>query len=178
MSRLAKNPIPVPEGVTVTLSGRTVVAKGKEERSHTVHKDIKAEMNDNNVVLSIVADEPTQQSRAQWGTDHALIRSLFEGVHKGFEKKMILNGVGYRAQVQGSELVMALGFSHDVKYTIPQGVTIEVEKQVNMTVSGCDKQQVGQVCAEIRKWRPPEPYKGKGIRFEGEYIRRKEGKKK
>lgn len=178
MSRLAKNPIPVPEGVSVTLDGQTVKAKGKAERSYTIHKGIKVEMNDNVVQLSIPQDDPTKQLKAQWGTDHALIRSLFEGLSKGFEKKMILNGVGYRANVQGSKLVMALGFSHDVEYTIPEGVTIAVEKQVNLTVSGTDKQKVGQVCAEIRKWRPPEPYKGKGIRFEGEHIRRKEGKKK
>lgn len=178
MSRLAKNPIPVPQGVTASVAGQTLTAKGKAERKLAIHKDIAAELKDGAIVLSIRASEPTQQMKAQWGTDHALVRSLMKGVSEGFKKTMELVGVGYRAQVQGNTLVMQLGFSHDVKYDIPKGITITVDKQTIVTVAGADAQQVGQVCAEIRSYRPPEPYKGKGIKFEGERILRKEGKKK
>lgn len=178
MSRLAKNPIPVPAGINAAVEGQTVKAKGKVERTYVIHKDIGVELKDGAIQLSIKAAEPTQQMRAQWGTDHALVRSLFKGVSTGFSKTMVLNGVGYRAALEGNILVMQLGFSHPVRFNIPAGVTIAVEKTTILTVTGADAQQVGQVCAEIRKYRPPEPYKGKGIRFEGEQVRRKEGKKK
>lgn len=178
MSRLAKNPIPVPNGVTVSVNGQAVTAKGKGERVHVIQKDIAVELVDNNIQLSIKADEPTQQMRAQWGTDHALVRSLFKGMSTGFTKVMVLNGVGYRAAVEGKTLVMSLGFSHPVRFEIPEGITITIDKTTILTVTGNDAQKVGQCCAEIRKYRPPEPYKGKGIRFEGEQVRRKEGKKK
>lgn len=178
MSRLAKNPIPVPTGVTASVDGQKVTAKGKGERVHVIHKDIAVELVDNNIQLRIKADEPTQQMRAQWGTDHALVRSLFKGTSQGFTKTLILNGVGYRAALEGKTLVMSLGFSHQVRFEVPEGITIAVEKTTIISVSGNDAQKVGQCCAEIRKYRPPEPYKGKGIRFEGEQVRRKEGKKK
>lgn len=178
MSRLAKNPVPIPSGITASVNGQTLVAKGKTERKLAVHKDINVEIKEGAVVLSLRSQEPTQQMRAQWGTDHALVRSMLKGVSQGFKKTLELVGVGYRAAVQGQDLVMQLGYSHEVKYRIPQGITITVEKQTLIHVAGADAQQVGQVCAEIIKWRPPEPYKGKGIKYEGQRILRKEGKKK
>ncbi len=178
MSRLAKNPIPLPTGITASVNGQTLVAKGKVERSHNIQKDIAAEVKDGAVVLSIRSEEPTQQMRAQWGTEHALIRSIMKGVSVGFRKNLELVGVGYRAAVEGDTLVMQLGYSHPVKFKIPAGIKITVEKTTLVAVEGADAQQVGQVCAEIIKWRPPEPYKGKGIKYEGQRILRKEGKKK
>lgn len=178
MSRLAKNPVPIPSGVTASVDGQMLIAKGKVERKLAVHKDIMAEIKDGAVVLSIRSDVPTQQMKAQWGTDHALTRSLLKGVSEGFKKDLELVGVGYRATVEGKTLVMSLGYSHPVKFEIPEGITITVEKTTLVTVAGHDAQRVGQVCAEIIKWRPPEPYKGKGIKYVGQRILRKEGKKK
>lgn len=178
MSRLAKNPVPIPSGITASINGQTLTAKGKSERKLVMHKDISAEIKDGAVLLSIRSQEPTQQQRAQWGTDHALVRSMLKGVSEGFKKTLELVGVGYRAAVEGQDLVMQLGFSHPVKYRIPAGIKITVEKTTIVHVEGSDAQQVGQVCAEIIKWRPPEPYKGKGIKYEGQRILRKEGKKK
>lgn len=178
MSRLAKNPIPLPSGVTATVNGQTLVAKGKVERTHELQKDIAAELKDGAIVLSIRSEAPTQQMKAQWGTEHALIRSLMKGVSDGFKKNLELVGVGYRAAVEGKELVMQLGYSHPVKFPIPEGIKISVEKTTLVSVEGADAQKVGQTCAEIIKWRPPEPYKGKGIKYEGQRILRKEGKKK
>lgn len=178
MSRLAKNPVPIPSGVTASVEGQTLTAKGKVERKLVVHKDIAVEIKDGAVCLSIRATDATQQMKAQWGTDHALTRSLLKGVSEGFKKDLELVGVGYRAAVEGKQLVMSLGYSHPVKFNIPEGITITVEKTTLVTVAGNDAQRVGQVCAEIIKWRPPEPYKGKGIKYVGQRILRKEGKKK
>jgi len=181
MSKIARNPIAVPDGVTVTVSGQTVKIKGsKGEQSLAVHEDVKVELVDDagkkKVKLTPVSKETV--ARTNWGTNWSLIRNILKGVSGGYTKNLEIQGVGLRANVQGKNLVMQLGFSHDIVYPIPAGITIAVDKQTKITVTGTDKQQVGQVSAEIRGYKPPEPYKGKGIRYEGEFILRKEGKKK
>lgn len=177
MSRIAKNALTIPEGVEVNINGSEVKAKGKlGELSLTMVDEVKASVNDNQVTVEKVAN--TKFANAMWATTWRLINNLCLGVSKGFEKKLEINGVGLRANMQGSTLVMSLGFSHEVRYDVPQGVKVEVEKNTNITVSGIDKQQVGQVAAEIREFKKPEPYKGKGIKYADERIIRKEGKKK
>ena len=181
MSKIARNPIVVPDGVTVTVAGQNVKAKGaKGELNVNVHETVAVELKEiegkKKVVLTPRSKE--KSNRTEWGTNWSLIRNILSGVSKGYSRNLEIQGVGLRANVQGKNLVMQLGFSHDITYPIPEGITITVDKQTKIAVSGIDKQRVGQVSAEIRGFKPPEPYKGKGIRYEGEFILRKEGKKK
>jgi len=177
MSRIGKNPVALPAGVTVEVSGQTVKAKGKlGELSMRLHPEIGAKVEDGKVVVSTLTN--STMAKCNWATNRTLVNNMVKGVSEGFSKKLEIQGVGFRAQIQGQTLVMQLGFSHEVRYEVPADIKIAVEKQTQLTVSGIDKEKVGQVAAEIYGKRPPEPYKGKGIRFEGQYIRRKEGKKK
>src|SRR6478609_7288635 len=177
MSRTGKKPIPAVSGVTVTINDRVVTAKGpKGEQSLTLMDIVNARQTDQGIVIEPAND--TQEARAAWGTTRALIANMVAGVDKGFEKKLQIQGVGYRAAMQGKDLKLSLGFSHEVVFETPKGITIAAPTQTEVVVTGIDKQQVGQVAADIRGWRPPEPYKGKGVRYVGEYIARKEGKKK
>lgn len=177
MSRIGKRIIAVPKGVTVTLDGQTVSVKGpKGERSWTVAEEIEVSQNDEGISLGLRAD--TQRGRAMWGLSRTLVDNMVTGVTTGFEKSLDLVGVGYRAAMKGNALSLQLGFSHDVDIQPPAGVTFAVPKQTEIKISGADKQAVGQIAAVIRKLRPPEPYKGKGVRYSGEKVRRKEGKKK
>ena len=177
MSRIGKHPVPVPAGVDVTVNGQTVTAKGKlGELSFVVVDDLVAQLEGGKIAVNPRAD--TRRARTQWGTARTQISNLIEGVSKGFTVNLEINGVGYRAAVQGSELVLQLGYSHDVKYPIPEGITIKAEKPTAISIFGRNRQQVGQVAAEIRGFRSPEPYKGKGIKYTTETLIRKEGKKK
>ena len=177
MSRIGKKPVPVPSGVEVSLNGNAVAVKGpKGELNAILSELVSVEQNDDGVLVSPV--NKSQEARSFWGLSRSLVSNLVVGVSDGFVKKLELVGVGYRAQVQGQKLKLSLGFSHDVDYDIPEGIKVECPSQTEITVSGIDKQKVGQVGAEIRSYRTPEPYKGKGVRYEGEYIFRKEGKKK
>jgi large subunit ribosomal protein L6 len=177
MSRIGKKPISVPKGVTATVEGQTVRMKGpKGELSFAVHEDIDVKVEDGEVKVD--PRVKTQRARSMWGLSRSMVQNLATGVTTGFERKLEIEGVGYRASVQGKNLVLALGYSHDVNYAIPQGITITTPKPTEILITGSNKQQVGQVAAEIRQWRPPEPYKGKGVRYAGEFIFRKEGKKK
>jgi len=177
MSRTGKKPIAAVSGVTVTIDGRQVTAKGpKGEQSLTLMDIVNAKQTDAGIVVEPAND--TQEARAAWGTTRALINNLVVGVKDGFEKKLQIQGVGYRAAMQGKDLKLSLGFSHEVVYETPKGITIAAPTATDVTISGADKQQVGQVAANIRAYRKPEPYKGKGVRYVGEYIARKEGKKK
>ena len=177
MSRVGKKPVLVPAGVTARLDGRTVAVKGaKGELKFTAPDDVAVKIEGN--LISIDPRSDSKRARAMWGTSRSMIQNLVVGVTKGFEKKLEINGVGYRAAVAGKNLQMALGFSHDVIYPIPAGVTIVTPKPTEITITGIDKRQVGQIAAEIRAFRGPEPYKGKGVKYVGEFIFRKEGKKK
>jgi len=177
MSRIGKRLIAVPKGVTVTLDGQTVSVKGpKGERSWTVAEEIEVSQDAEGLTLGLRTD--TQRGRAMWGLSRTLVDNMVTGVTTGFEKSLDLVGVGYRAAMKGNALSLQLGFSHDVDIEPPAGVTFAVPKQTEIKISGADKQAVGQIAAVIRKLRPPEPYKGKGVRYTGEKVRRKEGKKK
>lgn len=177
MSRIGKRTIEVPKGVTVTLDGQTVTVKGpKGERSPTVADEIEVAQGDDG--LNLTMREDNQRSRAMWGLSRTLVDNMVVGVTTGFEKSLDLVGVGYRAAMKGNALSLQLGFSHDVDIQPPAGVTFAVPKQTEIKITGADKQAVGQIAAVIRKLRPPEPYKGKGVRYTGEKVRRKEGKKK
>jgi large subunit ribosomal protein L6 len=177
MSRTGKKPIPAVSGVTVTIADRKVAVKGpKGEQSLTLMDIVNAKQTDQGIVIEPAND--TTEARAAWGTTRALIANMVHGVKDGFEKKLQIQGVGFRAAMQGKDLKLSLGFSHEVVFETPKGITIATPTQTEVTVSGADKQQVGQVAADIRSWRKPEPYKGKGVRYVGEYIARKEGKKK
>lgn len=177
MSRIGKRLIAVPKGVTVTLDGQTVSVKGpKGERSWTVAEEIEVTQDAEGLTLGLRVD--TQRGRAMWGLSRTLVDNMVTGVTTGFEKSLDLVGVGYRAAMKGNALSLQLGFSHDVDIEPPAGVTFAVPKQTEIKISGADKQAVGQIAAVIRKLRPPEPYKGKGVRYAGEKVRRKEGKKK
>ncbi|MFC5359926.1 MULTISPECIES: 50S ribosomal protein L6 [Azospirillum] len=177
MSRIGKHPVPVPAGVDVSVNGQQVSAKGKlGSLSLTLIDDITAKLEDGKVVVAPAND--SKRARIMWATSRTLINNMVTGVNQGFTINLEINGVGYRAAVQGKELVMQLGYSHDVKYPIPEGITIKCDKPTAISVSGFDKQKVGQVAAEIRGWKKPEPYKGKGIKYDTETIIRKEGKKK
>jgi large subunit ribosomal protein L6 len=177
MSRTGKKPIAPVSGVTVSINDRQVNVKGpKGEQSLTLMDIVNAKQTDDGIVIEPAND--TQEARAAWGTTRALIANMVAGVNTGFEKKLQIQGVGYRAAMQGKDLKLSLGFSHEVVYETPKGITIATPTQTEVTVSGADKQQVGQVAANIRAYRKPEPYKGKGVRYVGEYIARKEGKKK
>ena len=177
MSRVGKHPVEVPNGVEVAVEGRTVTAKGKlGQLAYQATKDVTVALEDGKVVVKPAQD--SKRSRAMWGTARSRIQSMVTGVSEGFNKRLEINGVGYRAAVQGATLHLQLGFSHDISYPIPEGITIACERPTSVSISGADKQQVGQVAAEIRDFRPPEPYKGKGIKYADEIILRKEGKKK
>lgn len=177
MSRVANQAVELPSGVEVTLNGQQINVKGgKGVLAHVIHQSVEVTKTDN--ALSFAARSKDKQANALAGTTRALINNMVTGVSQGFEKKMELVGVGYRAQAKGQVLDLSLGLSHPVNYAIPEGITIETPSQTEILVRGVDKQLVGQVCAEIRAWRRPEPYKGKGIRFAGEHIVRKEAKKK
>jgi len=177
MSRIAKEPITVPKGVDVTVSGQSVSAKGpKGNQSMTLHQDVGVTLEDG--VLGVNPTSSGQKSIAMTGTMRSLLNNLVIGVSTGFEKKLELRGVGYRAQVQGSSLNLSLGFSHPVVHAVPDGIKVETPSQTEIVISGPDKQKVGQVAADIRSYRPPEPYKGKGVRYVGEYVAMKEAKKK
>ena len=177
MSRVAKAPVVVPAGVTITLSGQDITVKGPVgELSRTIHSDVVVSQEENNIITNIVAD--VKGAWAQAGTTRALINNMVEGVSKGFEKKLVLNGVGYRAKAAGKNLNLSLGFSHPVDHAIPEGITVETPSQTEIILKGADKQLVGQTAANIRAYRKPEPYKGKGVRYADEYVRRKEAKKK
>lgn len=177
MSRIGKKPVAVPQGVTASVDGQTVTAKGpKGELKFVVNDEVLIKLDD-----GAIAVEPRDQSkdaRSKWGMTRTQIENIVTGVKDGFERRLEITGVGYRAAMQGKNLQLALGFSHDVVYEAPEGVTISVPKPTEIVVNGIDKQVVGQVAAEIRKYRGPEPYKGKGVRYAGERIVRKEGKKK
>ncbi len=177
MSRIGKNPITVPDAVTLTQNGQHITAKGpKGELSFTLPAAVTGSLNDGEYTVHTV--EGSKNASAMWGMSRTMVANLIEGVTDGFKKNLELRGVGYRAQAQGSTLTMQLGFSHDVVYEAPEGITIAAPKPTQIIVEGIDKQKVGQVAAEIRSYRKPEPYKGKGVRYVGEYVRQKEGKKK
>lgn len=203
MSRIGKLPIELPKGAEVKVNGQSVEAKGpKGSLAITVSELLTPKMDDGALIVTprddilseaqalmkaveakgkkklTLAEALPAAARTQWGTARARLSNMVHGVTEGFSKTLELVGVGYRAQMQGNNLKLALGLSHDVVYEPPAGITIACAKPTEITVTGIDKQVVGQVCAEIRKWRPPEPYKGKGIRYQGEYVRQKEGKKK
>ncbi len=177
MSRIGKYPVEIPAGVQVALAGRTLTAKGRlGELSLELTDLVDAKIEGGRVSVAPRGD--ATPARMMWGTTRALVASMVRGVSTGYAKTLEITGTGYRAAVQGSNLVMNLGFSHDVVYAIPAGIKVSCEKPTLIKIEGVDKRLVGQVCAEIRTWRPPEPYKGKGVKFVGEQIRRKEGKKK
>jgi len=177
MSRIGKNPITVPDGVSVEIAGVIVTAKGKlGELSTSLTDNVVVTQEDNQIWVKPKDD--SRDARKMWGTSRSVIDNLVVGVSEGFKKKLEINGVGYRAQIQGKSLNLQLGFSHDVNFEIPDGITIKCLDQTHIEISGADKQSVGQVAAVIRAYRPPEPYKGKGIKYADEYILRKEGKKK
>ncbi len=177
MSRIGKKAVPVPKGVTATVNGHTITAKGpKGELSVSLPETVAVEMGSAGIKVD-PADE-SQAARAAWGMSRTLVANLVAGVNTGFQRKLEISGVGYRAAVQGKDLQLALGFSHDVRYPIPAGIAITTPKPTEILVSGIDRQKVGQVAAEIRRFRPPEPYQGKGVRYSDEIVLRKEGKKK
>ncbi len=177
MSRIGKNPVEIPDGVTVEIVGQNVTAKGKlGELSLTLSDEVEVAREGEQILVKPRDDGMSAQKL--WGTSRSLISNLVSGVSEGFSRNLEINGVGYRAQVQGKELVLQLGLSHEIHFPVPEGIDVKCPDQTHITVSGTDKQKVGQTAAEIRGFRPPEPYKGKGIRYEGEYVFRKEGKKK
>lgn len=177
MSRIANSPVRLPSGVEVTLKGQEVSAKGKNgSLSMTVHESVEVVQEDG--ILRCSARDNAQKSTAMAGTMRALLNNLVTGVADGFEKRLQLNGVGYRAKAAGSTLNLTLGFSHPIDYTLPEGVTAETPSQTEIVLKSASKQLLGQVAAEVRGFRPPEPYKGKGVRYADEFVRRKEAKKK
>jgi large subunit ribosomal protein L6 len=177
MSRIGKKPVAIPGGVTAAVNGQEVKVKGpKGELKHVLVDDIIAKLD--NGEIEITMREDTKRARAMWGMSRTLVANLIAGVTEGFTKKLDITGVGYRAAMQGSNLQLQLGYSHDISYPIPQGIQVVCPKPTEIVITGIDKQKVGQVAAEVRHYRPPEPYKGKGVRYAGEFILRKEGKKK
>ena len=177
MSRIGKKAVPIPSGVTANVEGQTVKVKGPKGALQVVLPDeVTVKMEGGGVKVD--PRNETKRARSMWGTSRTLVNNLVTGVTKGYERKLEITGVGYRAALQGKNLQIALGYSHDVIYPVPEGITIATPKPTEILVSGIDKQKVGQVAAEIRDFRPPEPYKGKGVKYAGEYIFRKEGKKK
>ncbi len=177
MSRIGKKPVPVPSGVTADVQGQTVKMKGPKGALQFVVPDDVAVVMDQGAIKLDPRNE-TKRARAMWGTSRTVVANLVTGVTKGFERKLEITGVGYRAAVQGKNLQIALGYSHDVVYPIPEGIAIATPRPTEVVVTGIDRQKVGQVAAEIRAFRPPEPYKGKGVKYSNEFIFRKEGKKK
>jgi large subunit ribosomal protein L6 len=177
MSRIGKRAVAVPSGVTANVEGQTVKVKGpKGMLSLVLDENLSAKLEGN--ALKIEKRNEGARAKSMWGTSRTLVNNLVAGVTKGFERKLEITGVGYRAAVQGKNLQLSLGYSHDVVYSIPEGIAITTPKPTEILITGIDRKKVGQVAAEIREYRPPEPYKGKGVKYEGEYIFRKEGKKK
>ena len=177
MSRIGKKPIAIPGGVTATAEDGTLTVKGpKGTLTMAMLDDVIYKVGEGEILVEPVG--PSQQSRAAWGLQRTMVQNLVTGVTEGFTKVLEITGVGYRAQAQGRNLRLQLGYSHDVNFPVPEGIDVKTPDQNTVEISGIDKQQVGQVAAEIRRWRKPEPYKGKGIKYRGEYIFRKEGKKK
>ena len=177
MSRIGKRPVELPSGVSASVSGQTVEVTGpKGTRSFTATDDVSVALEDNTV--TVTPRGTSKRALQQWGMSRTMVQNLVTGVSDGFRKELEIQGVGYRAQAQGNILKLSLGFSHDVDFEVPDGVTITTPKNTEVVVEGADQQLVGQVAANIREWRAPEPYKGKGIRYKGEYLFRKEGKKK
>ena len=177
MSRIGKKAVPIPSGVTANIEGQTVKVKGPKGTLQVVlPEDVIVKMDQGEVKVD--PRNETKRARSMWGTSRTLVNNLVTGVTKGYERKLEITGVGYRAALQGKNLQIALGYSHDVIYPVPEGIAIATPKPTEILVSGIDKQRVGQVAAEIRAFRPPEPYKGKGVKYSDEYIFRKEGKKK
>ena len=177
MSRIGKRPVSIPGGVTAAVDGQEFKIKGpKGELKHVLVDAILAKIDKDNIEIAMRED--TREARAMWGMSRTLVANLVTGVTEGFEKKLEITGVGYRAAVKGSNLELLLGFSHDVTFAIPEGIQVKCPKPTEIVVTGIDKQKVGQAAAEIRRFRPPEPYKGKGVRYADEFIFRKEGKKK
>ncbi len=177
MSRIGKIPVSIPEGVTATVDGQKVTAKGpKGELVFVVNEEVLVKMEEGTVIVSPRDD--SKGARSKWGMSRTMISNIVSGVKDGFEKKLEINGVGYRAAMQGKDIKLTLGFSHEVIYRVPEGINVVCPKPTEITVSGIDKQRVGEVAAKIRSYRPPEPYKGKGVKYADETIFRKEGKKK
>ncbi len=177
MSRVGKKPVALPSGVTAKVEGQTVAIKGgKGELRFEAPAEVAVSFADNQIKVDPRND--TKRARSQWGMTRAMLANLILGVTKGFEKKLEISGVGYKAAVAGKNLQLSLGYSHDITFPIPQGISIATPKPTEITITGIDKHKVGQVAAEIRGFRPPEPYKGKGVKYVGEFIFRKEGKKK
>ena len=177
MSRIGKRPVPLPSGVTATTEGRTLTVKGpKGTLSLQMRDEIAYDISEDGI--SVQPANETKQARAFWGMQRTLVQNLVTGVSEGFTKVLEITGVGYRATAQGKTLRLQLGYSHDVNVEVPEGIEVKTPDNTTVEVSGIDRQKVGQVAAEIRRWRKPEPYKGKGIKYRGEYIFRKEGKKK
>ncbi|SLN67620.1 50S ribosomal protein L6 [Roseisalinus antarcticus] len=177
MSRIGKKAVELPSGVSASVSGQTVEVKGpKGTRTFTATDDVTLTVGDDGVLVT--PRGKSKRARQQWGMSRTMVANLVTGVSDGFKKELEINGVGYRAQMQGNVLKLNLGYSHDVNFEVPEGVTVTAPKQTQIVVEGIDQQLVGQVAANIREWRAPEPYKGKGIKYAGEYIFRKEGKKK
>ena len=177
MSRIGKRPVELPSGVSASVSGQTVEVKGpKGAQTFTATDDVTLTVEDN--VVKVEPRGKSKRARQQWGMSRTMVANMVQGVTQGFKKELEIQGVGYRAQMQGNTLKLNLGYSHDVDFTAPEGITITAPKQTEIVVEGADAQAVGEVAAKIRDWRRPEPYKGKGIRYKGEFIFRKEGKKK
>ncbi len=177
MSRIGKKAVAVPQGVEANLNGRDITVKGpKGELSMTFVSDVDVKFEDGNITISPVGE--TKRARSMWGMQRTLVSNLIEGVTSGYSKTLLLVGVGYRAAVKGKNIQLQLGYSHDIFYPIPEGIDVKCPDQTTIVISGINKQKVGQVAAEIREWRKPEPYKGKGVKYADEYIFRKEGKKK
>ena len=177
MSRIGKRPVVVPDGVTASVDGQTVTAKGpKGELKFVVNEEVIVKMGEDGIKVD--PRDQSKDARSKWGMSRTQIENIMTGVSQGFTKSLEINGVGYRAAMQGKNLQLSLGFSHEVIYDVPEGITVATPKPTEITVTGIDKQQVGQVAAEIRKYRGPEPYKGKGVKYADETIFRKEGKKK
>jgi large subunit ribosomal protein L6 len=177
MSRVGKHPVPVPQGVTIDVAGGAATVKGKlGTLKLPISTDVEVKVQDGKIWVKPLAE--SKQARMDWGSTRANLRNMVEGVSKGYSKNLEISGTGYRAAVQGKNLQLQMGYSHDVSYSIPEGIQIKCDKPTSISITGFDKQKVGQVAAEIRAVRGPEPYKGKGIKYEGEHILRKEGKKK
>lgn len=177
MSRIGKKPVSLPSSVTASVSGQTVEVKGpKGVRTFTASDDVTLTLGDGSI--AVTPRGSSKRALQQWGMSRSMVANLVQGVTQGFKKELEINGVGYRAQMVGTNLKLALGYSHDVEFIVPEGVTVSCPKQTEIIIEGIDQQLVGQVAANIREWRAPEPYKGKGIKYKGEFIFRKEGKKK
>ncbi len=177
MSRIGKNPVTVPAGTEVQINGRLIAAKGKKGRAElSFVSEVEVSQEDNLIWVKPRGD--SRRAKIMWGTTRSLVDNLVKGVTEGFSRTLVINGVGYRAAIKGKTLNMQLGYSHDIDFPIPDGIDIKCETNTKIIVSGMDRQRVGQIAAEIRQFRPPEPYKGKGIRYENERVLRKEGKKK